>query len=106
MNTAVQSRNISRLVEMRRPDSKTDSKNFNKPCTSMVQVFSTSLQTEIEFKFLEGILDNTAGIMKWSADLENWEKIVIIESCGISAEEVMNTIRNTGIQCRELARQE
>jgi hypothetical protein len=47
-------------------------------------------------------LDNTPGIDEWDVDLDDWEKILRIKSCGITAGEVTTLLGSMGIQSREI----
>jgi hypothetical protein len=67
-----------------------------------VLIFKTSIQTPLEVRFLAPTLDNHQGVSAWSVDLEDWEKILRIESDGINPDEVKSILDNINIRCKQL----
>lgn len=79
------------------------SHNVKQPETvTEVLVFKTSIQTPVEVQFLSNILDNQDGISSWSIDLDDWEKVLRIESEGISPDEVKSILSSINIRCKQL----
>lgn len=48
------------------------------------------------------MFDRNGRIRKWSVDLEDWEKVLRIECCGLSANTVSRLLRRYGYECYEL----
>ncbi len=67
-----------------------------------ILVFKTSIQTTVEVQFLKSILDNQEGILSWSVDLDDWEKILRIESEGINPDQIVSTLEDENIRCKQL----
>jgi hypothetical protein len=67
-----------------------------------ILVFKTSIQTSLEVQFLASVLNNQDGISSWSVDLDDWEKILRIESVGISPDEVESILDNYNIRCKQI----
>jgi|GEM_PF-86159 len=65
-------------------------------------VFKTSLQSKIEVKYLGLLLEKIEGIIKWSVDLSDWEKILRVEVNGLDKEYIINLLKEEGIFCKEL----
>lgn len=58
-------------------------------------VFRSSLQTRRDVARIADTLDNIPGILDWSVDLEDWEKVLRIECKDISTRKI------TAILCKE-----
>jgi len=67
-----------------------------------ILIFKTSIQTQLEVKFLASILDLENGISSWSVDLDDWEKILRIESNGITPDKVESILSSLNIQFKQL----
>lgn len=72
------------------------------PASSKIFVFKTSLKTDPEVRLLSEIFRNMEGIGNWSVDLDDWEKILRIESRGISSGKIVELLSEFGISCRQL----
>ncbi|MCC5941880.1 MAG: hypothetical protein JJU37_10095 [Balneolaceae bacterium] len=70
--------------------------------TTHILVFKTSIQTPVEVQFLASLLDKQNGIASWSVELDDWEKILRIESGGISPDEVIAILERINIQCKPI----
>lgn len=67
-----------------------------------ILIFRTSITTEQDVKRVETLFAQYPQIHKWSVDLEDWEKVLRIESEGISVAEVIDTLRTINIHTSEL----
>lgn len=65
-------------------------------------VFGTSINDDNDVRRIAGLLDGNGRIRKWSVDLEDWEKVLRIECCGLSANTVSRLLRRYGYECYEL----
>ena len=65
-------------------------------------VFGTSINDDNDVRRIAGLLDGNGRIRKWSVDLEDWEKVLRIECCGLSADTVSRLLRRYGYECYEL----
>jgi hypothetical protein len=77
--------------------------NTSKPeLETAIYIFKTSIQTQLEVQFLAMFLDQERRISSWNVDLDDWEKILRVESVGISPGEVKKILTNLNIQCKQL----
>jgi len=67
-----------------------------------ILIFKTSIQTPLEVRFLSTVLDKHNGISSWSVDLDDWEKILRIESTGITNGEVISLLTGLNIRCKHI----
>ena len=67
-----------------------------------ILIFRTSITTEQDLKRIELLFAQYPCIHKWNADLEDWEKVLRIESEGISPTEVIETLQTINIYASEL----
>lgn len=67
-----------------------------------ILIFRTSITTEQDLKRIETLFAQYACIHKWNVDLEDWEKVLRIESEGISVAEVIEALRTINIYTSEL----
>lgn len=65
-------------------------------------VFSTSLQTEEDVNRISDTLNRLPGILEWSVDLEDWEKVLRVEVSGVDAGTIMSVLRERGVFTREM----
>lgn len=65
-------------------------------------VFRTTLQNREEVERISGILNSLPGIVDWSVDLEDWEKVLRIECTGISSDKIIKVLREEGIYIEEM----
>lgn len=66
------------------------------------QVFSTNLQTPEEVEDISITLNGLKGIVDWSVDLEDWEKVLRVEGTGIQAREIKSRLRSHNVLIREM----
>lgn len=73
-------------------------------CNKMeVLVFRTSLENLKQVQMISSILKNHPLILRWSVDLEDWERVLRIEvTDGDSENEIAESIRALGIDCEDL----
>lgn len=67
-----------------------------------ILIFRTSITMEQDLKQIETLFAQYLQIHTWSVDLEDWEKVLRVESKGISVAEVMNLLQTIGIYASEL----
>lgn len=65
-------------------------------------VFRSSLQTREDVDQIADTLNNLSGILDWSVDLEDWEKVLRIECKDISAREIAAILRKEAVYIKEL----
>lgn len=67
-----------------------------------ILIFRTSITTEQDLKRIETLFAQYACIHKWNVDLEDWGKVLRIESEGISVAEVIEALRTINIYTSKL----
>ena len=67
-----------------------------------ILIFRTSITTKQDVKRVETLFAQYSHIHKWSVDLEDWEKVLRIESEGISVAEVIEALQTINICASEL----
>jgi len=67
-----------------------------------ILVFATSIRTRREIKQVNAILEDVSGITDWNVDLEDWEKVLRVESVGVSSSLIINLISREGFLIKEL----
>lgn len=67
-----------------------------------ILIFRTSITTEQDIERIETLFAQYPCIYKWNVDLEDWEKVLRIESEGISTTEVIEALRTINIYALEL----
>ncbi len=70
---------------------------------SEILVFKTSLQTPVEVRFISQMLNDMPGIREWSVDLDDWEKILRIETDSVKPHDIVTVLHKAGIHCKVLA---
>lgn len=68
----------------------------------MVHVFKTSVKTKMEVKLLSSFLNQLIIPSKWSFDLNDYDKILRIESQANIIDSVMEGLKIRGFECEEL----
>ncbi len=68
-----------------------------------ILVFKTSLQTPVEVRFISQMLNDIPGIREWIVDLDDWEKILRIETDSVMPNDIITVLRKAGIHCKVLA---
>lgn len=67
-----------------------------------ILIFRTSVTTEQDIKWIGTLFAKYPCIHKWSVDFENWEKVLRIESQGITAARIIELLRTISIISSEL----
>lgn len=69
-----------------------------------ILIFRTSITTEleIEIEIIKMLFDQYSQIHKWNVDFEDWEKVLRIESHGITETDVINILQTINIYISEL----
>ncbi len=67
-----------------------------------ILIFRTSVRTEKDIERIGVLFVHMSCIHKWNVDFEDWEKVLRIESQGITAENIIDALRTIGIVASEL----
>ena len=68
-----------------------------------VLVFRTSVTTSEKVRKLKPLLDSLISrYERWNFDLEDTDKILRVESVSVQASDIIQSLRNTGVDCVEL----
>lgn len=67
-----------------------------------ILIFRTSITTEQDIERIVFLFAQHSHIHKWSVDLEDWEKVLRIESKGITANNIIDSLHTIGIIASEL----
>lgn len=67
-----------------------------------ILIFRTSISEAQDITNVKRLFLQYSQIHKWSVDLEDWEKVLRIESEGISVTEVIKALRTINIYASEL----
>jgi len=70
--------------------------------TITVLVFKTNLQFKKDVNRLSPVLGNTADIIRWNVDRDDIDKVLRIETRGLTAQEIIRLVNNAGYFCEEL----
>jgi len=65
-------------------------------------VFRTSLNDKDDVERVSGILNSLKGITDWHVDLDDWEKVLRIESEGVPAANIIDALQIAGVSIEEL----
>ncbi len=65
-------------------------------------VFRTSLQEKTDVVQITDTMNSIPGILNWSVDLEDWEKVLRVEVIGIQAREIISRLRSHNVVIREM----
>jgi copper chaperone len=65
--------------------------------------FKTNLDCGGCVSKVQADLDNAAGIQEWSVDTANADKILTVQSEGISEEEIISIVRSKGFKAETIA---
>jgi len=65
-------------------------------------VFRTNLQDAGDVEGIAKTMNGIPGVMEWSVDLEDWEKVLRVAGIGIRKETILNTLKKLHIDIREL----
>lgn len=78
------------------------SKISHKQPIKEVLVFSTSIQNKEDVDYIRDIFDNLAGILSWSVDMEDWEKVLRVESIGLQSSFIVEILKSKGVHIKEM----
>lgn len=67
-----------------------------------ILIFRTSITTELEIERIKILFAQYSKIHKWNVDFEDWEKVLRIESQGITETDVINILQTINIYISEL----
>lgn len=67
-----------------------------------ILIFRTSVITEKDIERIGALFVYKSCIHKWNVDFEDWEKVLRIESQGITAGNIIDALRTIGIFASEL----
>lgn len=67
-----------------------------------ILIFRTSVASSKDIERIEILFAQYSCIHKWSVDFEDWEKVLRIESQGITAVRIIDVLRTIGITASEL----
>lgn len=67
-----------------------------------ILIFRTSITTELEIERIKILFAQYTQIHKWNVDFEDWEKVLRIESYGITETDVINILQTINIYISEL----
>ncbi|WP_350200925.1 hypothetical protein [Gracilimonas sp.] len=65
-------------------------------------VFRTSLIDKRDVEQISVAMNTHPDIAEWSVDLENWEKVLRVESSGIDVNGIKLLLRSKGFYCSEM----
>ena len=65
-------------------------------------IFRTSITTKLEIERIKILFAQYSQIHKWNLDFEDWEKVLRIESHGITETDVINILQAINIYISEL----
>jgi hypothetical protein len=65
-------------------------------------IFRTSINSTVDLHKVNELFVNVEGIMHWSVDMEDWEKILRIETRNFTVCEIIAMLRTQGISAKEL----
>ena len=72
--------------------------NQNKTTTEMeVLVFSTSIRNDRDVGIISEELNHLSGILDWSVDLEDWEKVLRVEGINLCSSDIKKCLLEHGI---------
>lgn len=65
-------------------------------------VFRTSLIDKRDVEQISDVMNAHPDIEDWSVDIENWEKVLRVESSGVGANDIKLMLRSRGFYCTEM----
>lgn len=75
---------------------------LSKNIDSRILIFRTSVSKKTDIKRISRVFSKYPRINQWNVDFEDWEKVLRIECCGISANEIITLLRELNIYAQEL----
>ncbi|WP_370827679.1 hypothetical protein [Bacteroides nordii] len=67
-----------------------------------ILIFRTSITAELEIERIKILFAQYSQFHKWNVDFEDWEKVLRIESHGITKTDVINMLQTINIYISEL----
>lgn len=67
-----------------------------------ILIFRTSITTKLEIERIKILFAQYSQFHKWNVDFEDWEKVLRIESHGITKTDVINMLQTINIYISEL----
>jgi len=74
--------------------------NFTEP--DLVMVFKTNLTDEKDVRQISALLNLANGIIKWTIDLSDIDRVLRIEAFEIKPFKIMQLVATAGYSCEEL----
>lgn len=65
-------------------------------------VFRTNLQTKTDVKRIADVMNTHSGILEWSVDLEDWEKVLRVVGTSISSRQIISILRSLNVNIQEI----
>jgi len=65
-------------------------------------VFRTNINTHLDKQVVKELLGNNEGIMEWSVDLQDCDRVLRVVTPTKTAEDIIELITGTGYECHEL----
>lgn len=78
------------------------SKNLLATQPVVILVFRTDAAENLDQLLVFSLFRNEAGVKAWNFDFEDRDHIFRVESCGVSAEEIIEKLSSIGIEATEL----
>ena len=70
--------------------------------TTAIVVFQTNIETEIQFKTLEQMLNANTAIQRWNLDQHDVDKVLRVVTDTLLAGDIIELLNNAGLFCAEL----
>ena len=67
-----------------------------------ILVFKTDLESDERLEAVKPFLDKHPGILRWTVDRHDIDKVLRIESENVSADDVIGLLQQEGFLCEEL----
>lgn len=65
-------------------------------------VFRTNLQTPEDVEEISITLNSIKGIIDWSVDLDDWEKVLRVVGTGIDSRQIISILRSLNVKILEM----
>ena len=72
------------------------------PTESEVLIFCTAINDADDLPLVDRVLQQFDGIISWSVDLEDWEKVLRVVCLETGPEEIVIALSNHGVFAREM----
>ncbi|MEM7297184.1 MAG: hypothetical protein AAF391_02835 [Bacteroidota bacterium] len=67
-----------------------------------ILIFKTSIRSKEDLQKVSPFMDSYEGIKRWTIDLDDWEKVLKVESQGLELIDVEILLAGLGFECSEL----